>query len=224
MATDAHITGALTRAPSNPDLPHGETSPPNRRGILGAIVALPMVAAGGAMPAGATLATSDPHWSALVADFRTKHAIWLAAVPGEDACRDAFNDACAALPPKPQAPGSSLPDDILGMTLAEIRASSDAPAYQAAWRFYERDHAAWEEQHAALRQRIIGPAKAIYDETYAAYAAATDALAEYPVPTLAQLVEKIEIIVADYEGSEIPAKYIGAILADARRLAGEIVA
>ena len=188
----------------------------NRRRLLGAIAIAPVAL--GAIPATATAKASDPHWSALVPDFRTKHAIWLASCHGEEDQMQAYR---AALPPEPQSPGSELPADLLGMTLAEIRTAGEDPAHQAAWRTYEHKHAAWEEERDAIRERIVGPAKAVHDAAWTTFATALATLTDYRVPTLPHLAEKIEIIMADYGGDDIPQEYVNAILADVRHLAGE---
>lgn len=189
----------------------------NRRRLLGAIAIAPVAL--GAIPATATASANDPHWSALVADFRTKHAAWLASCHGEDDQMPAY---LAALPPEPQSPGSGLPDDLLGMTIAEIRTAGDDPAHQAAWRSYEHEHAAWEEERDAICERIVGPAKAVHDAAWTVYATALATLTDFRVLTLPHLAEKIEIIMADYGGDDIPQEYLDAIFADVRRLAGEV--
>jgi hypothetical protein len=207
-----------TDAPRVPAGPNSLAATATRRGLLGAIAAVPML--GVAMPALAADSGPDPEWSALVADFHAKHAIWLETLPESDNCLDAFQAACESLPPKPEKPDSDLPGNMLNMTLAEIKAISATPEHKAAWAAYETDLAAWTAQEDALRETIYGPSKARYDTSYAAYADALNALCQHRVAGLRELGEKIEIVVADYEDDVIPSSYFDDILADVRHLAG----
>ncbi|WP_267386150.1 hypothetical protein [Sphingomonas sp. GC_Shp_3] len=104
------------------------------------------------------------------------------------------------------------------MTIAEIKASADAPKHVAAWACYERDHAAWKIEWDALRREIEGPAEDHASEALDAYCEAFDAVVAYAVRTPQQLCEKIEIIASDYAGFEVPLERLAAILADVRRL------
>ncbi len=165
--------------------------------------------------------SSDPAWAELAADLRAKFAAWLAAIDVEQEADGAFDAAAAGLPPQPVKPGSAINGDILDKTLREIRDANDAAEFMAKWDEYERDYAAWKEQRAELRSKIVGPAKAEYDRTHAAYSGALNTLMSYRTNNLRDLREKIEIIIADYDGSPIAHEYVRDILADVSRLAGE---
>ncbi|QCI92133.1 hypothetical protein [Novosphingobium sp. EMRT-2] len=157
--------------------------------------------------------SSDPAWAELAADLRAKFAAWLAAIDVEQEADGAFDAAAAGLPPQPVKPGSAIN--------GEIRDANDAAEFMAKWDEYERDYAAWKEQRAELRSKIVGPAKAEYDRTHAAYSGALNTLMSYRTNNLRDLREKIEIIIADYDGSPIAHEYVRDILADVSRLAGE---
>ncbi|HEX8388246.1 MAG TPA: hypothetical protein VF636_04450, partial [Sphingomonas sp.] len=124
-----------------------------------------------------------------------------------------------ALPPEPTDPGSGLPDNFESMSLHEIKALGRDPARKVAWADYERNHAAWKAERDALRDRIVGPAKATNDGAFSAQSQALNALTIYRVRNLRDLGEKIEIIMKDYDGCDIPPEYVADILADVRHLA-----
>lgn len=196
---------------------------PTRRNVLGGALALPALAVA-TMPVAATAivaAGADARWVTMVADYRAKRTAWLATCGLEDDEMAAFWEARSSLGPEPQQPGSNLPENFREMTLAELRGLRDAPAHKAAWAAWERDHAAWKERETALRERMTGPAKATYDAAYEVQADAFNALSGYPVRSLADLGEKIELIAADYDSESVPQEYVADILADVRRLAGE---
>lgn len=239
MATHAPITGAPTRAPvislSNhfstpaPIVPPGPNSlaaaaSTTRRSLLGALAIVPALAITSAAIASApTSAVSadhrDPRWAQLVADYRAGLALLEEANAVDEEAYDAFDEALANLPPKPQSPGTGLPADLLPMTLAEIVAASRVPAYKAAWAAYERDLSAWTVERDALEERIHGPSRARQDANHAAYAHAFDALTKHRVATLDQLREKVEIIASNYGEFEIPVEHLEDIITDIRHLA-----
>lgn len=194
------------------------TATPTRRGLLGAIAVAPAMlaaASASAMP----ITPADPVWPKLVADFRAKYSAWLVTTSLDDDAMEAFQEACSSLPSEPSKPPFE-PGVLTSMTIGEIRALTEAPENVIAWCNYARDHAAWKKRRDALRLQFIGPAKAAYDGAYAAYATAFRTLTEYRVASLTDLAEKIEIIAADYEGSDIPPEYMADVLADVRHLAG----
>jgi len=169
----------------------------NRRALLGGAVALPALAVA-ALPAAAAVPATDPRWAALVADFRQKFATWLAYIDVEDEQRGAFYDAAKALGPKPQKPWRE----------------DELPAWK-------QEHAVYAAREAELRERIMGPSEAIMDGLSKARGDAFKALCLYPVRSLADLAEKIEIVAADYDGAEVPLECLADFLADVRRLGGE---
>jgi len=80
---------------------------------------------------------------------------------------------------------------------------------------YRHKHATWLE---------AGPPEDDEAEEYrlacfAEYDNALKALVTHRAPSLDDLGEKIEIIAADYQGSEIPHEYLGELLADVHHLA-----
>jgi len=193
----------------------------SRRALIGA-AGLAATVAAVPIAASVTPATGhDPCWAALVADFRQKQAAWEPTIGGEDALMDVFREACTAIGPEPQQPGTATSGDMLDKTLRELRDACRTPEHEARWAAYERDHAAWKAKEAELRDRIMGPARTRYLETYQARAWAFNALTAYPVRSLADLAEKIEIVAADFEGSEVPLEYLTDFAADVRRLGGE---
>lgn len=164
---------------------------------------------------------ADPVWRELAADLRAKFATWAATINLEQDALDSFDAAAAGLPPEPKKPGFAVDGDILDKTLRELRNASEAAECIAKWAEYEREHAAWKVQRDTLLSQIAAPGKAEYDRTHALYEDALNALMSYPTNNLRDLREKIEIIMADYEGSPIPHEYVRDILGDVSRLAGE---
>ena len=192
--------------------------PTSRRALLRTLAVAPLALT--AVPTAATVqAVHDPRWPALVADYHATREGWVAICAYDDDLAPEVEAGLASLPPKPIEPSSGLPDDISHMTIAQIKATGNTPEHKAAWADYERDLAEWKRREEAIRQSITGPAKALYEKKYAAYTVALNALATYRVPGLIQLAEKIEIIAADYDSSDIPEEYIADILADVRHLA-----
>jgi hypothetical protein len=194
----------------------------NRRGILGVMAAAPAVVV---MPArsyaSSVMPSGDPQWPKLVADFRAKYTAWLTTIDREQEADNAFAEASVSLPPKPEAPGAANKGNILDKTLRELRDACDTPEHTAAHAAYERDNAAWKAQRDALRDQIVGPAKAAYEEAFAIRSNALNTLMAYRVTNLADLGEKIEIIRDDHDGCDIPREYVADILADVRHLARE---
>jgi len=195
----------------------------NRRALLGGAVALPVMAVA-TLPAAAVVtvdAGRDAQWTTVVADFRAKYASWFANIDVEDAQRAAFREARASLGPKPQEPAAPSRGDVLDKTVRELRDACEAPGHKAAWAAYERDQAAWNEREAELRERMMAPAEAHHDALYKARADAFLPLSTYPVRSLADLAEKIGIVMADYDGENVPQEYLADFLADVRRLGGD---
>jgi hypothetical protein len=156
----------------------------------------------------------DAHWEAIVADYRKKYAVWVATIDVQEEAEDAFLDALASLP----EPKSSKEDpDYWGMTIAEMVAFDQTPERKVAHAAYTRARDAWTREKVALRQKIVGPADAQYNATYAKRESALAALIAYPVTTFGQLREKIEIISAEYQGDDVPQNHLAAILSDVCR-------
>lgn len=190
-----------------------------RRGLLGAIAVAPAVLA--ATPVGATGNSADPVWVRLVADFQTKYAAWLATVDLEEEADEVFHDVRASLPPEPVRPGSISENDILDRTVRELRDECRTPEHKAAWATYERDHGAWQKQCDALREQVVGPAKAAYERASELRIEAFNALIEYRVQSLHDLRKKMELIAEYYEGFEVPFDDFANLIADVRNLGGE---
>lgn len=193
----------------------------NRRALLGTLAvasATPVLLTGIA-----AAATADRTWPALVSDYRAKHKAWLGTIGLEDDLDGDVAAALAQLPPKPQEPPAEE-RDFRDMTVREWMAIEQTPERKALWETYERDKARWTAEQAEVRRRILAPAKARYHEAYAAYAAALNVLTSHPVAALGHLAEKISIIIAEYDNCDVPPEYFGDVLADVRRLGGEMTA
>jgi hypothetical protein len=123
--------------------------------------------------------------------------------------------------PAPVSPGSGLPDDILDLTVREIRDVGDTPEHKAAWAEYEVAKTEHDQQVAALAEEMTGELKRDLSAAWSRVSDAMDAIVAYQPVNLAQLTMKFEVIVEDGADVDVPAEILDTILADMLRLGKE---
>ena len=195
---------------ATPTLPAGASpaNVPTRRMFIGGALAAPALAA---VPALASRPTILADWDRLVASYRA------AKVAEREAGRLYSEREGAFFNRRPDAPQMSKTVSRItdGMTWGEIVKLPSCPHLEA----HERATAAWVEECAAVRAEAMDDVEACYDAALDRSSAALSAVAAYPVPTLAMLAEKVDLLAGAYEddfGHGVESKHLAA---DIRRLA-----
>jgi hypothetical protein len=155
---------------------------------------------------GANSTTADrSEWDRLIAAYRAAHAEWETASAAYSELEGVF---FKEKPDRPTTPAEPLPGD---MTLDELRTWEGPTDY-----FQQTEH--WRAECDALRARTFGNAEAEADRLLDLETKALRAVSKYPVPSLATLAEKIDLLEEAY-GSDLGAgDEAGHIIADFRRI------
>jgi len=193
------------------------TTTTNRRDalkLLGqsvALSAIPALAIGAAKKASAGTINRDPKWDTLLAEYRRTHADFLLTLSVVNEAQARYFEALKEYP-EPVSPKS----DLAGLTLAQIARLAMKPYSRAAFDAYEADHKAWRAKRHALCERIVGAADKAHDEAANRHSYVCHAIKVYPVSSLPILLEKAELIAAEYGDHDgISSEFV----ADIRRIA-----
>jgi hypothetical protein len=181
-----------------------------RRNLLAAAVTAPAII-GLTPPVSASATVSRSGWDRCVIVYRSVKAEMDAISAQHDELEAEFDRQC---PPRPLEPKDTRPFDS-SLTLREIITRPPAPG----WDKYEQAKAIWSRESKKLHVAIVGDAQEQYDAALDRLHVALTALASYPVPSLALLAEKVDLLTAEYGedfGNGQEGKHIAA---DVRRLA-----
>lgn len=189
----------------------------SRRRLIGAIAAVPAALAVHPASALAFASDSDAHLDRLIAEWQSTKDAWTAASEREEDADSLFWDARKALT-APAEPNSGLPEDILDMTLREIRAASDTPEHKAAWSAYEAAKTEHEQRLGDLKEELSGAAEREQKAAYTRWRDAFGAVVDHVPENVGQLTKKFALIAEDYCFEDIPEEITRTVLADMRRL------
>jgi hypothetical protein len=188
----------------------------SRRAVLAGVAAAPATVLLSLSPANAAGRTSNvvdrTAWDQLLARYRDAKVAYDRAARIYNDREGQFFKLC---PPRPEMPEyvARITD---GMTWGEVKKLPECPQ-RLAW---ERECAAWADQRAALNAEIVGSSEQDASDAMDALNAPLWEIASYPVPTLAMLAEKIDVLSAEYGtdmGNGAETKHI---IADVLRLSG----